>query len=164
MTTEAEREAIRQAGREAGQKAVQALFGGTKNPVVGPPRPNLTDEFRQKPIETSIVLVISVALVALIMGGAWFLLHRPIKNDGPKVPEPFYGAENMVKDFLKDPDSAQFSNTFHVKQPNGDEILCGAVNAKNGFGGYTGYTPFVVVSRYEVFVGDEYSYSRYCRR
>lgn len=45
--------------------------------------------------------------------------------------------EQVVKQQLKDPDSAQFKN---VKNK------CGEVNAKNTYGGYTGFKRFVVVA------------------
>lgn len=43
-----------------------------------------------------------------------------------------------VKAQLKDPDSAQFKG---VKETS-PGYWCGWVNAKNGFGGYTGFQPF----------------------
>lgn len=48
--------------------------------------------------------------------------------------------EAPVKRELRDPQSAQFSDvTVNV------ESACGFVNSKNGFGGYAGRQPFVVV-------------------
>jgi hypothetical protein len=48
---------------------------------------------------------------------------------------------------LKDPDSAKFRNIRLVdgrdaKTP-GEGIYCGEVNAKNEFGGYVGFMPFI---------------------
>lgn len=43
---------------------------------------------------------------------------------------------SAVKNSLKDPDSAQFQNV---------KGYCGEVNAKNGYGGYTGYKRFISV-------------------
>ena len=45
---------------------------------------------------------------------------------------------------LKDPDTAKYRNVaaYHVA---GAYAFCGEVNAKNGFGGYTGYERFVGV-------------------
>jgi hypothetical protein len=70
-------------------------------------------------------------------------------------------AEAAVRDTLRDPDSARFkwpaTSAFVVVQSwrmggllNGRtfrdvEIGCGQVNARNGFGGYTGFTAFRVV-------------------
>jgi hypothetical protein len=58
-------------------------------------------------------------------------------------------AKNVVKERLRDPDSAQFRNVGayrgdpKIKYPM---FVCGEVNAKNGFGGYDGYEPFVWVA------------------
>ena len=47
-------------------------------------------------------------------------------------------AENSLKNKLRDVDSAKFKDL----KMHGN-ILCGHVNAKNGFGGYTGYKMFI---------------------
>lgn len=56
--------------------------------------------------------------------------------------EAVVGAKESIKQMLKVPESADFSDvTGHV---DGKTVLaCGWVNAKNGFGGYTGRTPFI---------------------
>lgn len=46
--------------------------------------------------------------------------------------------QNTIKKVLRDPRSAQFRNVYK----NEFGYVCGHVNAKNGFGGYTGWTPF----------------------
>lgn len=53
-------------------------------------------------------------------------------------------AKRQVTAQLKDPDSAQFRN---VRWETHAElvILCGEVNAKNGFGGYAGFRPFFAI-------------------
>lgn len=53
-------------------------------------------------------------------------------------------AEQVVKERLKDPDSAEFTD-IEVYPPSGDRpaIICGYVNSKNGFGGMTGPQRFV---------------------
>jgi hypothetical protein len=43
---------------------------------------------------------------------------------------------------LKDPTSAQFRNVRLVPYING-KVLCGEVNGKNSYGGYSGFTAFV---------------------
>lgn len=49
--------------------------------------------------------------------------------------------QEAVKKELKDPDSAKFKwEKVHDKT-----AYCGLVNAKNSYGGFTGYVPFVVV-------------------
>jgi len=45
----------------------------------------------------------------------------------------------VVSDRLKDPESARFK---WMKMVVGSINYCGLVNAKNSYGGYTGYTPF----------------------
>jgi hypothetical protein len=59
----------------------------------------------------------------------------------------YYGikaeGEAGVKSSLKDPGSAEFSSEFVSKSKEGAYALCGSVNAKNGFGGYTGSKRFV---------------------
>ena len=80
------------------------------------------------------------ALLALLSNE----FNNPSKSSKPpEMPEPpsaaeqqrLYelGMERSVKNILRDPDSAVFR---HVA------LHCGYVNAKNGFGGYTGFTRF----------------------
>lgn len=53
-------------------------------------------------------------------------------------------AESVVKERLRDPDSAEFSD-MKVYSPTDDRaaIICGYVNSKNGFGGMTGPQRFI---------------------
>lgn len=64
-------------------------------------------------------------------------------------------AQSLVKDRLKDPESAQFRNVRRL--PDGD--VCGEVNSKNGFGGYVGFQHFWIIraqsSQPEVHLGIE---------
>ena len=50
-------------------------------------------------------------------------------------------AKDRVRATLRDPASAEFSK---VRSVNG--VVCGGVNARNGFGGMTGVEPFAVTS------------------
>ena len=52
------------------------------------------------------------------------------------------GIKNAVAAQLKDPDSAQFRSIT-----GSGDTYCGEVNARNSFGAYTGYRPFVVQGR-----------------
>lgn len=54
-------------------------------------------------------------------------------------------AKDAMKASLKDPDSAKYRNVFAhpVAKNPGAYAFCGQVNAKNGFGGYTGYERFI---------------------
>ena len=50
-------------------------------------------------------------------------------------------AHNAIKQDLKDPYSAQFAHDTVVKVNYGGEdavVVCGTINAKNGFGAYVG--------------------------
>jgi len=50
--------------------------------------------------------------------------------------------KKIVASTLKDPDSAKFLNLRMVNYYGG-KLVCGNINAKNSYGGYTGYTRFV---------------------
>ena len=53
-------------------------------------------------------------------------------------------AETVIKERLRDPDSAEFSD-MQVYPPTEDRsaIICGYVNSRNGFGGMTGPQRFI---------------------
>lgn len=50
--------------------------------------------------------------------------------------------EDAISSRLKDPSSAQFGAMAAALQTDGSVIVCGLVNAKNSFGGYTGNQPY----------------------
>jgi hypothetical protein len=54
---------------------------------------------------------------------------------------PHYKVKEIVKAYLKDPNSAEFRL---IKINKGGESACGLVNAKNSMGGYTGDKQFIV--------------------
>ena len=70
-------------------------------------------------------------------------------------------ALDAVRNELKDPDSALFRNVSGFVAPNGSIYVCGWDNAKNSYGGYIGYEPFMV--RFEgdkvasVWIPDRYT-------
>ncbi|QEY64962.1 hypothetical protein FXN65_23945 [Metapseudomonas lalkuanensis] len=49
--------------------------------------------------------------------------------------------EDLVRENLKDPTSAQFKE---IRKSKDGTYFCGEVNAKNSMGGYTGFTGFAV--------------------
>lgn len=54
-------------------------------------------------------------------------------------------AKELVKQRLRDPSSAEFTDiVVHEGGPTTSTIVCGRVNARNGFGGMTGAQRFVV--------------------
>lgn len=50
--------------------------------------------------------------------------------------------ENGIRQALKDPDSARFEGIRASQDAQGIIRVCGFVNAKNSFGGFTGRQPF----------------------
>lgn len=52
-------------------------------------------------------------------------------------------AKRAVKASLKDPGSAEFKGVYANYTEEYGVVACGYVNAKNSFGGYTGYKAFV---------------------
>lgn len=83
---------------------------------------------------------LAVAALLLAMGGC--------KTEEMAVVAPvddaaaFSAARRSVVAKLRDPASVQFGQHFQRKQAMGVEVVCGTVNSKNGFGGYTGQTVF----------------------
>jgi hypothetical protein len=53
--------------------------------------------------------------------------------------DPFAAEKAIVLEGLKDPGSAQFRNLKRYTR-----MVCGEVNAKNSYGGYVGFEPFLV--------------------
>jgi hypothetical protein len=92
----------------------------------------------------------SLALSAVV------ILASPVSAMGQEAnltDEAVYeAAKKAVIQQLKDPDSAKFGSLARQTKPNvrGEptDIVCGAVNARNSFGGYSGMSGFVY------FVGD----------
>lgn len=47
--------------------------------------------------------------------------------------------QSTVREMMKDPESAKFRRTETYRTRFGDQIVCGEYDARNSFGGYTGY-------------------------
>lgn len=52
-------------------------------------------------------------------------------------------AEMNLKALLKDADSVKYRDVFLSRIEGGNLMLCGKVNAKNSFGGFTGFKRFI---------------------
>ncbi|MGE4334467.1 MAG: hypothetical protein AB7E55_00645 [Pigmentiphaga sp.] len=52
-------------------------------------------------------------------------------------------AQGDIVSQLKDPASAQFRNVVVSKTGKGFYLVCGEVNARNAYGGYVGFKPFI---------------------
>lgn len=77
-------------------------------------------------------------------------------------------AKKAVSALLKDPGSAVFQNMYLGRPDNGSKVVCGAVNAKNSFGGYGGNSAFFYIDnasnpRVEIVNGTSPVYSGYCQ-
>jgi hypothetical protein len=61
----------------------------------------------------------------------------------PLSPEAIEIMQATIRRALKDPDSASFGDIIGGRNADGVLNVCGWVNAKNSFGGYTGMQPFM---------------------
>jgi hypothetical protein len=61
----------------------------------------------------------------------------------PSDAEAIARAKAALVKSLKDPESARISDVVRKTSPVGADYICGQVNAKNGFGGYTGSKAFL---------------------
>ena len=75
---------------------------------------------------------------------------------------------SAVKSKLKDPWSAQFEQVYINLIENNVPAVCGAVNAKGGFGGYVGWKRFASVSTSAIIDNDEWQFGnvwrQYCEK
>ncbi len=113
------------------------------------PSRRIRDKFA--PSQVAGVVAISVAGAAVL---GFFKLPQSSKPAEPYYDPAIsvkYAAEEEVRGHLRDPSSARFQDVF-VKDVPG-RIVCGYVNAKNGFGGYTGFQPFVVEGNLTIMDG-----------
>jgi hypothetical protein len=65
-------------------------------------------------------------------------------------------AEDYLREHLRDPSSAQFQKEKVVWRKEKELILCGQLNAKNGMGGMTGFTPFLVIGQIDGMATKDY--------
>lgn len=75
----------------------------------------------------------------------------PPVNQRPATKEEIALATHSIMAQVKDPDSVQVRALYVANvMPAGDRerILCGEFNAKNSYGGYVGFGPFVGYIRY----------------
>lgn len=100
--------------------------------------------------------LLTIPLVALLIGCASQPGTVPEANtkapEEPrfKVPitsEQEKAATAAVAGMLKDPESARFQGLYGMQRAGHPEVtsICGEVNAKNSYGGYAGFSRFVVV-------------------
>jgi len=75
-------------------------------------------------------IVLAGIALTVVTGGAW----------GWFVAWPTHSIEKIVRNGLKDPDSAKFANVKYFRETKSG---CGSVNSKNSMGGYVGNVLFV---------------------
>ena len=76
--------------------------------------------------------------------------------------------QDVLRARLKDGESAQFRNLY-VSKSGGSPIVCGEVNAKNGFGAYGGFERWFGAEPVGVFVESDVEgfgqvWAKYCAR
>jgi len=87
-------------------------------------------------------LLTIAAFAALLAGCQTAQVEPELSTPVPLAPYQIAAIQEGVKAALKDPESARFGNIKAGQRSNGDVVVCGWVNAKNGFGGYSGMEPF----------------------
>ena len=89
---------------------------------------------------------LTAALLALLVPMG--LAAAPVKKKAVNPDAALFAqAKRETAAILRDPASAQFRNLRIVTTILDTKKVCGEVNARNGFGGYTGFTPFVFYGR-----------------
>lgn len=78
---------------------------------------------------------------------------EPRYANGKTLIENTVDARIAVRARLKDPASAQWG-AITVADRTGETVVCGTVNARNGFGGYMGEQSFMVTGSEAVFPRD----------
>ena len=61
-------------------------------------------------------------------------------------------SKTKLEESLRDPGSAKYQDVAAHRVSSGGFVFCGMINAKNGFGGYTGFERFIASP---VIVGTE---------
>ncbi|MEQ1977457.1 hypothetical protein [Xenorhabdus sp. SGI240] len=84
------------------------------------------------------VVLVSVAILAFASGFAAKEAISLVDFDSKEIAK----AKEIVRERLKDPDSAVFEDM--VENPHIKGVVCGSYNAKNSYGGYGGKTKFIM--------------------
>lgn len=84
-----------------------------------------------------VTTVLSTALLTLAVGIPGAAAQAKISPQEIRI------ARTAIEGRLRDPESVQFRNTRAYRLPNGNVVVCGELNARNGFGGLIGFTRFL---------------------
>ncbi len=96
-----------------------------------------------KPLKLAVVTALSLAVAGCAVKPIAPLGLAPTSLNGD-----LEGAtQALLRESLKDPDSAQFRRLRALDGGNGFIVVCGELNGKNAFGGYVGFHPFYALLR-----------------
>lgn len=99
------------------------------------------------------------AYVVLALIAVGVVMCAMPRKDEPKLANGLTESQNLVaarlavEERLKDPDSAKF-DVLYTSEKAGIVVVCGTVNAKNGFGGYAGEEEFIFAGQAAVLQSD----------
>lgn len=100
------------------------------------------------------IVIVGMVIAALNPDKTPRTLAQPIDSSVPRMVSPEFAATLVKPNLsLREPDSAQFSDAIY-RTWMGIPVVCGAINARNGFGGMTGKQAFIMVGN-EVAMGDQ---------
>lgn len=108
-------------------------------------KPELEDASDKKANQTllGLALIAFIAIAFIVLGkiGSGDSTERKLAaNNEARIAQ----AELAMKERLKDPESVQWRDVYVSRFA--EAAVCGQVNARNSFGGYTGFKQFIVVS------------------
>ncbi len=85
--------------------------------------------------------LIASAPLMLALAGCTAPVAVPVKPATPSSKEVAF-ANNFLAESAKDPESVKIRRIKGYQTASGDRIICGEWDAKNSYGGYTGYSSF----------------------
>lgn len=100
------------------------------------------------------LIVLSVILICVLAAVIFWSLSKGSSNNIDENPSADVGvnqndskikaaAFDAVLRLMKDPDSTKFGDDLRVSSVQGKSVVCGSVNSKNSFGGYSGFKRFL---------------------
>ncbi|MGR3615587.1 MAG: hypothetical protein ACU0BB_06060 [Paracoccaceae bacterium] len=84
------------------------------------------------------------SLLAILALVACVETHETTVAPTPKNDTTLAYAKAFMSEHLKDPESLKIRRVQQYRTAEGDDILCGEMDARNSFGGYNGYSAFYV--------------------
>ncbi|MGH8160036.1 MAG: hypothetical protein ACREPQ_18110 [Rhodanobacter sp.] len=97
--------------------------------------------------------ILAIVIIVGITAAAAYTSHSASLLDGVVYWPSYHDRQNVLRESLKDPESAKFRKLYFSKI-GGVQYLCGEVNARNGMGGYNGYRPFYAGPAYAIMADD----------